>query len=172
MMAWAASETPADATFAVIGYPADRGFVEWFPALSGRENVTTWQGTEWVPGGFRREEATTISNCRDPDCLPEADYYVLRPGCCPDLDSSLREVRPGVFVGIVIHVAERESEVRPTRPNGSATRRHDAGMNGDRSKVPTDIPITRPLLGQEEIDAVAEVLKLRLDRSGASRGRI
>ena len=44
LMEWAAAETPEDATFAVIDYPTDRGMVEWFPALSGRENVTTWQG--------------------------------------------------------------------------------------------------------------------------------
>ncbi len=40
------------------------GFVEWFPALSGRENLTTWQGTEWIPDGFPRAEATLGSSCR------------------------------------------------------------------------------------------------------------
>ena len=97
-MAWASSETPPDAVFAVIGYPADRGVVEWFPALSGRENLTTWQGTEWVPGGFGRAEATAAANCREPACLPEAEYYVLRPGCCPDLANELRPVGHGIYV--------------------------------------------------------------------------
>ena len=97
VMAWAASETPSDATFAVIGYPADRGMVDWFPALSQRENVTTWQGSEWVPSGYRRNEATEASRCRTLECLPEADYYVLRPGCCPDIAAELRSVRPSVF---------------------------------------------------------------------------
>jgi hypothetical protein len=97
LMAWAAQETPADATFAVIGYPADRGVVEWFPALSGRVNVTTWQGTEWVSTGDRRTHATAGSNCRDPVCLPEADYYILRPDCCPELVAALVKHRPGIF---------------------------------------------------------------------------
>ncbi len=99
IMAWAASQAPPDATFAVIGYPADRGVVEWFPALSGRENVTTWQGSEWVPGaGDRRSEATAAAQCRTLECLPEADYYVLRPGCCSEIASRLSPIRPGVFV--------------------------------------------------------------------------
>jgi hypothetical protein len=97
VMAWAASETPADATFAVIGYPADRGVVDWFPALSHRENVTTWQGSEWIPGGFHRQEATLAAGCKTLGCLPDADYYVLRPGCCPEIASELNPVRPGVY---------------------------------------------------------------------------
>ena len=52
VMPWAEAETPPDATFAVIGYPADRGFIDWFPALSRRENFTTWQGTEWIPDAY------------------------------------------------------------------------------------------------------------------------
>jgi hypothetical protein len=97
VMAWAADETPSSATFAVIGYQADGGVVEWFPALSQRRNVTTWQGTEWVADGLRRREATEAANCRDISCLPEADYYVLRPDCCPALAAQLSEVRPNVF---------------------------------------------------------------------------
>jgi hypothetical protein len=97
VMNWAADETPEDATFAVIGYPADRGFVDWFPALSGRENVTTWQGSEWVRGGSHRAEATAASNCREPACLPDADYYVVRPDCCPAVTDTLVAVRPGVY---------------------------------------------------------------------------
>ncbi|MGH2446597.1 MAG: ArnT family glycosyltransferase [Candidatus Limnocylindria bacterium] len=97
VMQWAATETPQDATFAVIGYSADLGMVEWFPALSGRENVTTWQGSEWVPDGYRRREATELTRCRSIECLPEADYYVLRPDCCPEIEAQLLMVRSGVF---------------------------------------------------------------------------
>jgi hypothetical protein len=97
VMAWAASETPANSTFALIGYPADRGMVDWFPALGHRKNVTTWQGTEWVPGGYRRKEATDAARCRTLQCLPDADYYVLRPGCCPEIAAELSAIRHGVF---------------------------------------------------------------------------
>jgi hypothetical protein len=97
VMDWAREETPPDATFAVIGYPADLGMVEWFPAIGERHNVTAWQGTEWVAGGFRREEATAASSCREISCLPEADYYVLRPGCCPELVEQLEPVRDQVY---------------------------------------------------------------------------
>lgn len=97
IMEWAAAETPAGSTFAVIGYSVERGFVEWFPALSGRENVTTWQGSEWVPGGEERRQLSIESaGCLTPACLPEADYYVVRPGCCPELDGDLAPVRLGV----------------------------------------------------------------------------
>jgi hypothetical protein len=97
IMAWASSETPTDATFAVIGYPIDRGFVEWFPALSGRENVTTWQGTEWLPRGSRQAQATAVSRCRASNCLPKAGYYVLKQDCCPDL-VGLHQIHTGVLV--------------------------------------------------------------------------
>lgn len=97
VMAWASTETPADATFAVIGYPADRGFVDWFPALSGRENVSTWQGTEWIPGGLRRHEASEAANCRSISCLPAADYYVLRGDCCFEIAKVLRSVHADVY---------------------------------------------------------------------------
>ena len=77
VMAWAASETQSDATFAVIGYPADRGMVDWFPALSQRESVTTWQGSEWVPNGYPAhgsDRGGTLPNPRMP-----ARSRLLRP---------------------------------------------------------------------------------------------
>ncbi len=98
VMAWAGSETDAEATFAEIGYPVDGGVVDWFPALSERESVTTWQGTEWIAGGYRGLEAEAYINCREFDCLPDANYYVLSPGCCEELAAGMTEVRPGVFV--------------------------------------------------------------------------
>lgn len=95
---WASAGTPPEATFAVIGYPVDRGFIEWFPALSGRENVTTWQGSEWVAGGEgRRQFATDAADCMTPACLPDVDYYVVRPGCCPGISAGLRRVRSDVY---------------------------------------------------------------------------
>jgi hypothetical protein len=96
LMAWAHSESPRGATFAVVGYPADRGMVEWFPALAERVNLTAWQGTEWLASGSRRVEATAWADCRVAACLPDADFYVVREGCCPDLDGALRNVRDGV----------------------------------------------------------------------------
>ena len=98
VMAWAAAETDADATFAQIGYPVDGGVVDWFPALSGRESVTTWQGTEWIAGGYRGQEAEAFIDCRELDCLPDADYYMLRPGCCDELEASLTRVHSNVFL--------------------------------------------------------------------------
>ena len=96
--AWAAANTQPGATFAVIGYRTDRGMVDWFPALSSRPNLTTWQGSEWVPnGGDRRAEASAAARCQSLDCLPEADYYVLRPECCPDLVQRLEQVRDRVY---------------------------------------------------------------------------
>ena len=95
-MDWAAAETPADSTFAVIGYPVDRGFVEWFPALSGRENLTTWQGSEWVPGGADLRGAACGAASCGLHCLPEADYYVLAPACCTEL-TNLTFQRLGVY---------------------------------------------------------------------------
>ena len=95
-MAWAKSASPREATFGVVGYPADRGMVEWFPALAERVNVTTWQGTEWLPSGSRRADATGWAECADSSCLPTADFYVVRPGCCPDLRDVMRDVHDGV----------------------------------------------------------------------------
>ena len=97
-MAWAASETPEDATFAVIGYPTDRGTVEWFPALAQRENLTTWQGSEWVPGGnARRRMASLAAGCRSPECLPDVDYYMVRAQCCPEVESVLKRTYLAVW---------------------------------------------------------------------------
>jgi hypothetical protein len=97
VMAWARSETQADAVFAVIGYNTDAAMVEWFPALSERRNLSTWQGTEWIPGD-QISDAMAVAACEDLGCLPEADYYVLRPGCCSDIEAALRGVGPQTFV--------------------------------------------------------------------------
>ncbi len=95
--AWAATETPATSDFAVIGYSFDAGMVDWFPALSGRHNVTTWQGTEWLPGGSTRADADEAAGCRALDCLPAVDYVVPRGDCCPDIEDAAVQVSPGVW---------------------------------------------------------------------------
>ena len=97
IMHWARSETPPDATFALIGYSTDKGMVEWFPAISERRNLTTWQGTEWLRGGLRLPEAKAIAACTALDCLPDADYFVLRPGCCPQIEAGLTRVHENAF---------------------------------------------------------------------------
>lgn len=97
MMAWAAAETPPDAVFAVIGYPSDGTVVEWFPALSQRQNLTTYQGREWIADGYDPAAISALERCRELACLPDANYYVLRPGCCGVLAAELHPVRPNVF---------------------------------------------------------------------------
>lgn len=96
-MAWLRDNTPPDATVAPIGYAADGGVVEWMPALSLRRSVTTAQGTEWLRDGDHWDEARAAVSCGSVECLPEADYYVLRPGCCPELSSALSRVGPDVY---------------------------------------------------------------------------
>jgi hypothetical protein len=98
VMEWAHTKTEAGAEFALIGYPVDRGFVEWFPALAGRENVTTWQGSEWIgASGDQRMRSSTTASCRIPACLPAADYYIFEPACCRHVIAEMRYVRDGVY---------------------------------------------------------------------------
>jgi hypothetical protein len=96
-MEWVREETAPSAVVAVIGYPADGGVVEWFPAISERRNVTTAQGSEWLATGNEWSRAWEAVRCRGVSCLPNADFYVLAPSCCPDLMSALVEVGPGVY---------------------------------------------------------------------------
>ncbi len=74
-MQWVRDETPPGTTVAVIGYPASGAVVEWFPALAGRRNATTAQGTEWVADGDRWDEAS-------------ATWAAGRRGACPRLIST------------------------------------------------------------------------------------
>ena len=96
-MEWVRQETSPATTVAVIGHPADGAVVEWFPALSERTNATTAQGSEWSVDGDLWDEAWAGVRCRDPGCLPEADLWVLPPGCCPDITATLDPVGPTVF---------------------------------------------------------------------------
>jgi len=50
---WAAAETPPGSRFLVLDWqetPMLSPLLEWFPALSGRMNVVTIQGREWLSG--------------------------------------------------------------------------------------------------------------------------
>ena len=50
---WVAEQTPADSRFISLTWEDDAmlaPLLEWFPALSGRTNISTVQGREWLPG--------------------------------------------------------------------------------------------------------------------------
>jgi hypothetical protein len=52
-LAWIATETDPGANFLVLSgetNPVHSALLEWFPALTGRHNLTTVQGSEWLPG--------------------------------------------------------------------------------------------------------------------------
>jgi hypothetical protein len=52
-MTWVRENTPASARFIVLTGDSSvfcDAVSEWFPALSGRQNLTTIQGTEWTQG--------------------------------------------------------------------------------------------------------------------------
>ncbi len=65
IMAWAAAETPADTTFAVIGYPADRGM--WSGSRHSRSARTSRRGR--AASGFR----AALIGARSRQRLPAAD---------------------------------------------------------------------------------------------------
>jgi hypothetical protein len=79
-MAWAAANTPADAKFLVVTgdlSPMQDAVTEWFPALAGRQNLSTVQGSEWAPSGTFRSllgGLTRLQVCfnQDAACLSEA----------------------------------------------------------------------------------------------------
>jgi hypothetical protein len=65
--AWAAAETPEDATFVVVGDAA-----EWFPALTGRTILVGPWGVEWKGQAAydgQLEAFETVSRCRSADCV-------------------------------------------------------------------------------------------------------
>lgn len=74
------AETPPDSRFLVLDWqeiPMLSPLLEWFPALSGRTNVTTIQGREWLPGAAhftaRVESYPDLYACLDQDaaCLDD-----------------------------------------------------------------------------------------------------
>ncbi len=77
-LAWIAAHTPAEGRFLALGWermPTLSPLLEWFPALSGRMNIVTLQGREWLPGkanfNFRLETFPDLYACLDRDaaCL-------------------------------------------------------------------------------------------------------
>jgi hypothetical protein len=52
-LTWVAASTPPDSRFLALTWRNDASLtplLEWFPALSGRTNISTNQGREWLPG--------------------------------------------------------------------------------------------------------------------------
>lgn len=66
-MSWVRKHTPTSARFLLLtgNVWSFDNTSEWFPALTDRINVSTVQGTEWLPGGFARVESqdSTFQKC-------------------------------------------------------------------------------------------------------------
>ena len=108
-LAWVHEEAPEGSSFLVVPETAFwevSRTLEWFPALTGRESVSTVQGSEWLPdGGFDRARATHhhawLCGTRTTVCLEElaeareVDFtHVYVPNshaCCRNLVRSLGE---------------------------------------------------------------------------------
>jgi hypothetical protein len=93
-MAWVASHTPEDATFAVLTPPEEDMAAEWFPLLARRKSITTYEGQEWVGRREWRDPvqaAISLRKCATLDCVRPsgADYLYLAQDCCPVLAASL-----------------------------------------------------------------------------------
>jgi hypothetical protein len=107
---WARRETPASSVFLIVPDSTweTAKTAEWFPALSGRLNLTTVQGTEWLnDNGFDQARAIydRVYDCgiQTSVCLEELsdetgiqfDYIYVRKGdvgqCCYTLLRSLDE---------------------------------------------------------------------------------
>ncbi len=70
-LAWVAANTPPDSRFLSLTWQENAmlsPLLEWFPALSGRTNISTVQGREWLPG---------------------TQHYVVRMEAFPDLQACL-----------------------------------------------------------------------------------
>jgi hypothetical protein len=84
-MDWVRQNTPEGSRFLVLTgnlSPMQDAVTEWFPALAGRMNLTTLQGTEWTTGsGFwpLLQAITRVQACwpQDEACL---DEYTARLG--------------------------------------------------------------------------------------------
>jgi len=71
---WIRLNTPKESKFVVItGKPAQlNDFInEWFPALTGRNSVTTIQGTEWLGSRIFAERRSTIFNLENCSPIPK-----------------------------------------------------------------------------------------------------
>lgn len=64
---WVTNNIPPNARFVILNYgePLTSPIQEWFPALTGRINLSVVQGYEWLPGEFNRRRASAIelSHC-------------------------------------------------------------------------------------------------------------
>jgi hypothetical protein len=113
-MAWVAAELPADARVAVItgGEWSGDPDSEWFPQLTGRQSVSTVQGSEWLgTGAFEAQvfASRTLQACvaqASAGCVADwladhpADYVYLPTGaldgpsspgdCCAELRQALQ----------------------------------------------------------------------------------
>jgi hypothetical protein len=73
---WARDHTPSGARFILMTYgdALNTPIQEWFPAISGRQNILTVQGYEWLPGGqflARKQAFGQLQGCMfaDPACM-------------------------------------------------------------------------------------------------------
>ena len=104
-MAWVRENTDESDTFLVItgdtNWTTDRTS-EWFPALTGRTSLGTFQGYEWLgkeQSDEQAERAVRLQQCayRDPYCIEQwarsgdltFSYVYLAEECCPTLERAL-----------------------------------------------------------------------------------
>jgi hypothetical protein len=104
-MAWVKENTDEDDTFLVVtgntNWATDRTS-EWFPALTGRASLGTFQGYEWLgpkKSDEQAERALELQQCAwsDAFCIEQwarsADvtftYVYLAERCCPTLERQL-----------------------------------------------------------------------------------
>lgn len=97
---WIRSETPADASFVVIGDAA-----EWFPLLADRTSLVAARGSEWdgaVPYERQRQLRADLSECLSAACVSETlagaglspDYiYLPRDGYVEPIHRTLAPLR-------------------------------------------------------------------------------
>ncbi len=72
-MAWVMDNTDPNARFAVVSgrHWAVDAEAEWFPALTGRRNVTTVQGSEWLGRDRFRQQVAFATKL--PVCIVRGD---------------------------------------------------------------------------------------------------
>lgn len=86
-ISWIVEHTEKDSRFLILvtkSGPSAHDFAEWFPALTGRANLNTFQGYEWMPGNefrTRKEINTRLYACAGQglDCV-DGLISVLEPG--------------------------------------------------------------------------------------------
>lgn len=93
-MDWVSRSTPADSTFLILDPNPDwftSQFAEWFPALTGRRNLNTVQGAEWLPadeyvGRMILSEQTAGCLSRGASCVDglsaRPDYIIVTHASC------------------------------------------------------------------------------------------